>query len=312
MLNQRKPRPAPISAPQKTILARSRHVRNEQVLGKIHVTGEAAENTQTAADHHRWHDRQTVEAVGQVDRVARADDDEVAQHDKTNPEWNLDVLQQRQNQRGFDRCLRSHIKEDRGAEAKDRLPEILPTAWQAAGVLLDHLAIVIDPTDRAKQQGHRQHHPDVAIGQIGPEQGADADGAEDQRTTHGRRAGFGQVRLRTVGTHGLANLAHLQRTDQPRPHPQRQHQRGEDAENSTQRQVLKDREAFVELLQILGEQQQHQCFSMDGPASASTTLSIAALREPLIRMVVPLPCSARRLSIRLAWSAKCRAPEPNA
>ncbi len=108
------------------------------------------------------------------------------------------------------------------------------------------------------------------------------------------------MRLRSVRTHRLADLAQLEGADQPRAHPQRQYQRGEDAEDSTQRQVLEDREALVELLQILGEQQQHQCFSMDGPASASTTLSIAALREPLIRMVVPLPCSARRLSIRLA------------
>jgi len=120
------------------------------------------------------------------------------------------------------------------------------------------------------------------------------------------------VRLRPIGTYRLPDLAQLQRADQPRPHPQRQHERSEYAEDSTQRQVLEDREALVELLQILGEQQEHQCFSMDGPASASTTLSIAALREPLIRMVVPLPCSARRLSMRLAWSAKCRAPGPNA
>jgi hypothetical protein len=34
------------------------------------------------ADHHRRHDRQAVEAVGEVDRVAGADDHEVGQHDE--------------------------------------------------------------------------------------------------------------------------------------------------------------------------------------------------------------------------------------
>ncbi len=45
--------------------------------------------------------------------------------------------------------------------------------------------------------------------------------------------------------------------------------------------------------------------------SAATTLSIAALREPLIRMVV-VEGSPARAWIRLAWSAKCRPAAPNA
>ncbi|MNV78800.1 hypothetical protein D3C71_1723160 [compost metagenome] len=65
------------------------------------------------------------------------------------------------------------------------------------------------------------------------------------------------MRLRAVVTHGLADLADLQGTDHPRPQPQRQGQRGQHTQNPAQGQVLEDREAFVELLQILSQQQQH-------------------------------------------------------
>ncbi len=61
------------------------------------------------------------------------------------------------------------------------------------------------------------------------------------------------MRLRAIGTYRLTDLAQLQRADQPRPHPQREHKCGQHAENPTQRQVLEDREARVESLQILGE-----------------------------------------------------------
>ena len=65
------------------------------------------------------------------------------------------------------------------------------------------------------------------------------------------------MRLRAIVPYRLADLAHLQGADHPRPQPQRQGQRSEHAKNAAQGQVLKDCKAFVELLQILGEQQQH-------------------------------------------------------
>jgi len=168
-LNQRKPRPAPISsAAEHDQFASARDIRDQQVLGEIHVAGQIAEDTQAAADHHRRHDRQTIQSVGEVDRIARTDDDEIGQHHEADAQRNLDILQQRQDQRGFDRGLRGHIKEDGGAKAEHRLPEVLPAARQPAGILLDHLAIVIDPADGAEQQRHRQHDPHVAVGQVGP------------------------------------------------------------------------------------------------------------------------------------------------
>ncbi|MNP10988.1 hypothetical protein D3C76_1031560 [compost metagenome] len=65
------------------------------------------------------------------------------------------------------------------------------------------------------------------------------------------------MRLRAVITDGLTDLANLQGTDHPRAQPQRQRQRSQYTKDPAQGQVLEDREAFVELLQILSQQQQH-------------------------------------------------------
>ncbi|MND60341.1 hypothetical protein D3C80_515660 [compost metagenome] len=157
-------------------LTGARHVRNQQVFGEFHVTRQVAEDTQGTTDHDRRHDRQAIEAISQVHGVARTDDDEVGQDHETDPQRDGDILEHWHDQRGFDAGRCSHIKEDRRTEAKHRLPEIFPAAWQAARVLLDHLAVVIDPANGAKQQGNDQYHPHVAVGQVSPQQSADTDG----------------------------------------------------------------------------------------------------------------------------------------
>jgi len=54
-----------------------------------------------------------------------------------------------------------------------------------------------------------------------------------------------------VVTHRLADLQVLQGADHPRAQEQRQRQRGQHTQDPAQGQVLEDREAFVELLQVL-------------------------------------------------------------
>ncbi|MCY1407444.1 hypothetical protein D9M71_227450 [compost metagenome] len=65
------------------------------------------------------------------------------------------------------------------------------------------------------------------------------------------------MRLRAVVTHGLTDLADLQSADHPGTEPERQRQRCQDAENPAQGQVLEYAKPFMELLQVLSEQQQH-------------------------------------------------------
>ena len=172
---------------------------------------------ESAGDHHRRHDGQTVEAVGQVDRVAGADDDEIGQRDEADDAQRIgNALEEGHDQLGLRRRSRREGEKERGADADHRLPEILPARRQALRIAIDHLAPVVVPADGAEAQGDDQHHPDVAVGQVAPQQRRDADGDQDQRAAHGRRAGLDQMGLRPVVAHRLADLLLGQPADDAR------------------------------------------------------------------------------------------------
>jgi hypothetical protein len=63
-------------------LARARDVGKAQVAREDRVADHVREDAERAGDHDRRHDREAVEAVGEVHRVARADDHEVREHDE--------------------------------------------------------------------------------------------------------------------------------------------------------------------------------------------------------------------------------------
>ena len=58
-------------------LADAGDVRDLQVGGELDVAGGVGEDAERRGDHHRRHDGETVEAVGEIHGVAGADDDEV-------------------------------------------------------------------------------------------------------------------------------------------------------------------------------------------------------------------------------------------
>ena len=92
-------------------LTGARHIRNKQIFGELNVARQVAENPQCTANHHRRHNRQTVEAVSQVHRIARADNHQVAEHYETNAQAstqrNADVFEHWHDQGGFYRALRA-------------------------------------------------------------------------------------------------------------------------------------------------------------------------------------------------------------
>jgi hypothetical protein len=193
------------------------------------------------ADHHRRHDGQAVEAVGQVHRVAGADDDEIGEDDEADDAQRIGHrLEEGHDQLGVRRQRRRVAEEDRRRRADQRLPEELRARRQPLRVAMHHLAPVVHPADRAEAEGHEQHDPDVAVGQVAPQQRGDADGDQDQRAAHGRRAGLGQVRLRAVVAHRLADLLLRQPADHRRAEEEGDHQRRHRRQHGAQRDVVED------------------------------------------------------------------------
>ena len=58
-------------------------MREAEIARKDRVAHHVRENAERAADHHRRHDREAVEPIGQIDRVAGPDDDEKRQRDES-------------------------------------------------------------------------------------------------------------------------------------------------------------------------------------------------------------------------------------
>jgi hypothetical protein len=181
------------------------------------VAGNVGKNDEGGGDHHGRHDGQTIQTVGQVHRIAGADNDEISQRDETDdPQRVGHRLEEGNDQLGLRPGLGRVSQKQRGAQTQHRLPEVFPAGRQTFRVAVDHFFPVVVPADDAKAQGNHQHGPHVLVAQITPQQGGDTDGDQDQDAAHGRRAGLHQVRLRTVGAHRLADLFLGQPANDPR------------------------------------------------------------------------------------------------
>ena len=85
-------------------LARARDVGKAEVLREHRVARDVGEDAERAADHHRRHDGEPVEAVGQVDRVAGADDHEIGHDDEAERAERIgDLLEERHDELGLRR-----------------------------------------------------------------------------------------------------------------------------------------------------------------------------------------------------------------
>ena len=218
-------------------LASAGDVGKPEVGGEIEMAHDVGEHAQRRRHHDRRHDGEPVEPVGQVHGVARSHNHQVGQQDVGRAEVNDDVLEQRHDERGVGRAFGAVIKEQRHRQAANRLPEKLGPGADTARVLVDDFLVVVHPADGAEGGGGEQHRQHEAVGQVGPQQGGGGDGDEDHRPAHGRGTGLGEMRLRTVLTHRLSQLAHAQEPDHRRPDPETDHERGQHAEDGAQRDV---------------------------------------------------------------------------
>ena len=242
VLNQRKARPAPAIAAQKIssspapgMCGKSRYLRVDRAAGHV---GEHAERR---ADHHHRHDRQAVEAVGEVHRVAGADDHEVGQRDEAeHAERIADVLEERhasgrpwaagsgreaataprrrtarstrklelsrnaerQVERG-ERCRSATARNTSRASACPPGPCAPPCASRRPSRSRRSRA---SRPARSRRSGCVQsNHSSVETPMRD----------QDQHAAHGRRAALDQVRLHAVAAHRLADLQRGQARGSP-------------------------------------------------------------------------------------------------
>ena len=258
-------------------------VREEQVFRVNRTARDVGKDAQAGAHHHHRHDGQTVQTVGQVDRIAGAHNHQVSQNDKSQHAQRVaDFLDEGQQQTGLGRQVqvkaRLHPFEkelqhapvgilrdaehqvQRRQQTNHGLPEIFFARPHALRVLVHHLAPVVGPADGAKAQRDEQNNPDKAVAQIGPQQRGDGNAKQDQHAAHGRRATLDQMRGHAVTANRLSDLEFGQTANDKRAGHQADQQRRQGRHDSAKGQVLKDAKVPKfgrQRLQPLGEAKQH-------------------------------------------------------
>ena len=99
-----------------------------QVVGEIHVTGRPRHQRKTRRDEDGGHDRQAVETVGQVNRIAGADDHEVGQQDIEQPQLRHNVFKERHHQLGRRGVFPRQVQGKGYPKGNHRHPEVLPAS----------------------------------------------------------------------------------------------------------------------------------------------------------------------------------------
>ncbi len=244
-------------------LTRAGDVRKQQIAGEVRAPDDVGKDPECGTDHYRRHDRQPVQSIGQVHRVAGADDHQVRQQDETEYAKRVrDVLEERHQQIGARRqvdveplrdplmhqvpdaigrwCRDRKREVERRCQPDRRLPRVFFARAHAFRVSVHDLPIVVDPSDQPEAERDDQRDPDEAVRQIGPQQRRDTDRDQNQRAAHRRRAGLGQMRLRAILPHRLADFQCSEAADDPRSGRQADQHRGCRGEHRSQRQVRED------------------------------------------------------------------------
>ena len=135
-------------------LAGAGHVVDLQIVGEHRVAGEIGDADEARRrDHHRA-DGEAVEPVGQVHRVAGADDDEGAEQHEEPAEIDDHFLEHRKRQRGRELRAAEVGERDAGGDRDDGFDRQPQRAAEARGGLLRHLQIVVIEADQAEAERH--------------------------------------------------------------------------------------------------------------------------------------------------------------
>ena len=218
------------------------HEMDLQVVGENRVADQIRNAEEARRRDHHWADGEPVETVGQVHRIAGADDDEHAEDRKEVAEVDDHLLEHRQRQRRGE--IRPTEARDRDASGdRDHRFEGEPErAGKTGRGLARDLQIIVIEADQAETERHREHDPDVGVARIGPQHRRHHDAAKDHQPAHGRRTGLAdEMRLWPVAADRLAlALPQPQMIDDPRAEQEYEDQRRQQRAAGSHREITED------------------------------------------------------------------------
>src|SRR5690606_7504287 len=175
---------------------------------------------------------ESIQAVGQVDRVAAAGNDGGYEEDEEpGRKVHHQVFEERQGGGGGGQCRfgddRLEEQQQAKQDAEAALAHELPLGHQPPRLPLHDLEIIVDEPDGAHPQHREQRHQHEAIVQLCPQQGRHYRRDQDDEPAHRRRAPLALMTGRALGADHLPHLVGLQPPDDGRTHHEREQQRGD-------------------------------------------------------------------------------------
>src|SRR5207302_7268524 len=189
---------------------------------------------------------------------------------------------------------RQGIEQHPDAERHDGLGDDLLCGRQPLILPADGLEIVVTEAHDPEPEHREDRQPDIATGQIGPEERRHENREEDQDAPHGGCAALALVPAGAILADTLANAVALQRADHRRREDDDKHkgsERGVDEPEAEVAEDVEDRE-----LRVKGIEQEVEHY-----ANSSITRSIRVPREPLSSTTSP----ARRMSLSRSARPAC-------
>src|SRR5512136_2552612 len=181
-------------------LGRLRHAGDVEVAGPVGVARDVGQGRQGRRADQGQPDGQAVQAVGQVDGVGRADQDEDDPGHVEPAEERDELLEEREAQGQAELVLGGEPDEDQADER--RQPELqsdLLAGAEAEGLFPPDLEHVVDEADEAEEDHRQDGDPDIEVGEIAPEQRRDERAEDDDEAAHRGRPLLGVMGLGAVG-----------------------------------------------------------------------------------------------------------------
>src|SRR5579872_5696587 len=232
-------------------VAGMRHMVDAEIAGEEQIADEIGDEAERRrADHHR-HDRQPIEPIREIDRIAEGDDDESAEEQKAPAEIDDEAVDERHGQRSRARAADIDHRQT-GEQRNGEFAGEPRAAGKAAIRLLRHFEIIVIEADRAEADRDEKDDPDIGAFEIGPKQSGDDETRKDHQPAHGRRALLGQkMRLRPVEPDRLSfALFQAQSRDDRRPEEEHEKQPGSRGADRAEGEIAKKIERAEQMREI--------------------------------------------------------------
>src|SRR5438105_6957237 len=244
--------------------------RDLQIFRDLEITGGIRKKSVGEGDCDGATDGETVETVGQIDRIGGTDDYNCKKDEREPPHiGDHGSFEERQIKRArLDLEQRVGEKNHGDHGRQHQLRSQFHPARHAVGFFLGDLEIVVEESEDTQIEHTEKYEPDEAIIGTGPEHAGKEDRADYQHATHGGGAlfstvQFGQTSHFLDAADGLADLERDQFSDDEIPKNQRQSERGHGCRDRAKGHVKEDVETADLIAQAM-EIEHHRGFPPAG------------------------------------------------